>query len=125
MGENRIGVLQLQGQDAVRFAKSFYTPTMQEMMEHKALVDRINHSVSVSNTHSGFEADIEGLDLSFLDDESKPEKISATVTITVGSVDNEIFCCNGDNLVASAQIDVAVVEQFSTCHVGDTLSIAA
>ena len=124
MNENRIGALQLKGEDAIRFVNSFYRPTVQDIREHEALVERINNSISVSNTCSGFAADIDGLDLSFLDDEAKTEQIVATVRVTVCSAD-KIFCCNEEDIITMAKVEITVANNFSTCNADDTLIIAA
>lgn len=124
MNENRIGALQLRGKDAIRFANSFYHPTAQDIREHEAHAERINNSIYVSDTCSGFVADIDGLDLSFLDDEAKTEQIVATVRVAVRSAD-KIFCCNEEDIITMTKVEIVVANHFSTCNADDTLSIAA
>lgn len=67
MEATRVGTLHLSGQNAVSFFHSFFHPTEEECRQFNEIRDSIDHEVSIRVTEFGFEAEIEGLDLSFLD----------------------------------------------------------
>ena len=69
MREDRIGTLRLEGEDVTNFVNSFFNPSEEEIADHASRMGRINNSISVRKNNLGFEAEIDGLDLSFLDDD--------------------------------------------------------
>ncbi|MCI9096326.1 MAG: hypothetical protein HFI95_08985 [Lachnospiraceae bacterium] len=79
MREDRIGTLRLEGEDVTNFVNSFFYPSEEEIADHASRMGRINNSISVRKNNLGFEAEIDGLDLSFLDDETKEESLEVMV----------------------------------------------
>ena len=88
MREDRIGTLRLEGEDVTNFVNSFFNPSEEEIADHASRMGRINNSISVRKNNLGFEAEIDGLDLSFLDDETKEESLEVMVRVTVRLTDD-------------------------------------
>lgn len=64
---NKVNTLQLYGEDAYNFACSLFRPSKEAMERIKSSADAVNNIV-INRLDNGFEAEIEDLDLSFLDE---------------------------------------------------------
>lgn len=124
MREGRIGSLRLQGEDAVHFFNSFFYPSAEEIAVHEERISKINSSISVNKTDSGFEAEIDGLDLSFLEEESKEERMEVVFKVTIRLRDNS-FCSNQDKKPVYVKVSSSVNNEFDTCRANDILNVAA
>ncbi|MGN0382637.1 MAG: hypothetical protein ACI4DS_00065 [Eubacterium sp.] len=67
MNNQMIGTIRLSGQDSRDFAISLFRPTQGEIEYRAAIMDKINNCITITRNKDGFQADIEDLDLSFLD----------------------------------------------------------
>lgn len=124
MREDRVGRLRLEGEDATYFINSFFYPSAEDIAAHEARIDRINRSISVSRNDSGFEAEIDELDLSFLDDELEEEQLEIIVKVTV-QVTEDLFYSNLTSDLTQAKAGTAVNNTFSAYEAYDWLNIAA
>ena len=70
-----VGILQLKGKDAYNFAYSLFRPSKEMMERIKSSAYAIGNIV-ISKSGNGFEAEIEELDLSFLDEISNENNIT-------------------------------------------------
>lgn len=70
-------ILRLSGEDSKKFARAYFKPTNEMMNYFNNVMDQINDNIAINRNENGFEAEIEGLDLSFLDE----IKIVSTNTI--------------------------------------------
>lgn len=75
MNNGRIGTLYINGEDAVYFAKSLFHPTAEKIARHNQMIEQLNSKISIEDYQGGFHAEVDGLDLSFLD-EKKVEKVN-------------------------------------------------
>ena len=66
MGSQLIGTLKLMGDDSVYFFNSLFRPTDEEIRHHDELIKKIDNDIKIIETHDGFTAEIEDLDLSFM-----------------------------------------------------------
>lgn len=58
--------LELTGVDAIRFADSFFNPTVKQIEENRRRMKCIDSKIGIRETTRGFTAIIMGLDLGFL-----------------------------------------------------------
>lgn len=68
--------VRLTGEDAVNFANSIFRPTKEHMEDCHSRWNNIENGVHLRRTSDGYEADIDDLDLSFLDDSPKMQRVS-------------------------------------------------
>ncbi len=80
MGNQVVRTIRLSGEDAISFANSLFRPTREEIKHHREHINRINENVSIRRKTDGFEAEIEDLDLSFLDIPFNETKMNVKVT---------------------------------------------
>ena len=124
MREDRIGTLRLKGEDAVYFINAFFNPSAEEIADHEARIDRINSSISVSRNRLGFEAEVDELDLSFLDNEQKEERLEVMVRVTVHITDDWFYSDQGNGLM-QVKTGISDSDIFRECNTDDCLNIAA
>ena len=67
MSKNEINTIKLTGQDSVDFANAIYRPTKEQAEESRSRMRRINEMISIERTEGGFRANIQDLDLGFLE----------------------------------------------------------
>ena len=124
MREDRIGTLRLAGEDVTYFVYSFFNPSEEEIADHASRMGRINNSISVRKNNLGFEAEIDGLDLSFLDDETKEESLEVMVRVTVRLTD-DLFHSEWEGEMTQAKAGITVSDTFNSCEMDSWLNIAA
>ena len=89
---NKVSTLQLNGEDAYNFAHSLFRPS-------KETIERIKNShiaidnIVISRSDNGFEAEIEELDLSFLDEvpNKKDVTLETLMFINISGVVNKFY----------------------------------
>ena len=124
MREDRIGTLRLEGEDVTNFVNSFFNPSEEEIADHASRMGRINNSISVRKNNLGFEAEIDGLVLSFLDDETKEESLEVMVRVTV-RVTDDLFHSEWEGEMTQAKAGITVSDTFNSCEMDNWLNIAA
>lgn len=124
MREDRIGTLRLEGEDVANFVNSFFNPSEEEIADHASRMSRINNSISLRKNNLGFEAEIDGLDLSFLENETKEESLEVMVTVTVRAT-HDLFYSEWEGEMAQAKAGITVSDTFNACEVDNWLNIAA
>ena len=124
MREDRIGTLRLEGEDVTNFVNSFFNPSEEEIADDASRMGRINNSISVRKNNLGFEAEIDGLDLSFLDDETKEESLEVMVRVTV-RVTDDLFHSEWEGEMTQAKAGITVSDTFNSCEMDSWLNIAA
>lgn len=94
MNNQLIGTIRLSGQDAREFAKSLFRPTNEDICRRNAIIEQINNSVVITRNEDGFQAEIEGLDLSFL--EKRKSELSINIDLTVKVDSPKVVYSSGD-----------------------------
>lgn len=123
MREDRVGTLRLSGDEALDFVTSFLHPSAEEIAQYGVMRKRRDDNISINRNSKGFEADIAGLDLSFLDEDIKEEQVSITVTMAIG-IPTEYYCST--DAVMNHRVIISNSEKdFKKCKTSDLLSIAA
>lgn len=61
----------------------------EEINHRTAIINKINDSITITRNKDGFQADIEGLDLSFLDVRRKEPSINMNVTFKINVSNHE------------------------------------
>ena len=80
MGNSLVGTIRLSSEESINFVNALFRPS-QEMIEiRNRILDDVESTVVIRRTKEGFEADIDDLDLSFLDD-NESKKISMVTTV--------------------------------------------
>ena len=67
LGNNLIRPIHLSGEDAISFANSIFRPSRETLIRNSKILENIENRIKIRRISDGYEADIEGLDLSFLD----------------------------------------------------------
>lgn len=124
MSNDRIGTLHLAGEAAVGFARSFFNPSVDEIVEQEMRRNKLNSNISVRKNDSGFEAEIDGLDLSFLEEEIKEEQLVITVKLFVRPQMNIFYNSNQSERYSKVTFSPASNE-FTTCKTTEIINIAA
>lgn len=96
MEQQRIGNIKLRGNDAIRFANMFYRPTKEELLFNKIILEQIDKKIKINDIDNGYEAEIEGLDLSFLEGKKKQHSLKIKSTFTLKAPKENIFYANND-----------------------------
>ena len=77
-------MIEISGQDAVEFANSYYRPTRQEIKDFQGYMADMEKKIKLKGkTTGGFEASIEDLDLSFLDEIPIKNNISVEISYNI------------------------------------------
>lgn len=67
--ENKlIGAIKLSGIDSLNFVNALFRPSIDEIKEHINYINDIDNNIVIRKNKNGFEAEIENLDMSFMDD---------------------------------------------------------
>jgi hypothetical protein len=61
----------LSGEETVAFANSLFRPSADSIQKRQSYIDKLNDGVHITRNNNGLTADIDDLDLSFLDDRGK------------------------------------------------------
>ena len=125
MTEERIGTLVLSGLDAETFVNSLYRPTHEEIENHNRILDEINNSIIITEEQQGFTAEIDDLDLSFLDDK-KEESIIMQVTLSLLQFGQEYYKKNESWIADSVKLSTMTTLEYKseTYSSGDILFAA-
>lgn len=125
MENGRVGTLRLSGNDATNFAHSFFCPSVEEIVEQGNRRAKRNKNISLRRTDSGFSAEVDDLDLSFLE-EGKLEQISVTVTVLV-KTQRKFFDCSNISLpkIFAPIFISATKKEYTSCETSETTQIAA
>ena len=125
MTEERIGTLVLSGLDAETFVNSLYRPTHEEIENHNRILDEINNSIIITEEQQGFTAEIDDLDLSFLDDK-KEESIIMQVTLSLLQFGHEYYNKNESWIADSVKLSTMTTLEYKseTYSSGDILFAA-
>ena len=81
MQGNRVGAIHLSGEDANTFVRSLFMPTTEEIATRNQYINEVNESILIADIDHGFEANIDDLDLSFLDSNYMSVKLEIQVQI--------------------------------------------
>lgn len=92
----KVETLQLKGADAYDFACALFRPSDEMTKRTQNSLDTVNNSVSINRIENGFEAEIDGLDLSFLDEVSNKISINVNITMCVNVID-KVYNSNDSN----------------------------
>ena len=117
-------MIKISGQDAVEFANSYYRPTKEEIKHFQRYMNDIDERIKIKgNTIGGFEATIEDLDLSFLDE--MPIKNNIRVEIPYNVKKQETLYIDNNQNTAEIFIDTVKVEDYSEAENNDIQFLAA
>ncbi len=114
---NKVGTLQLHGEDAYNFAHSLFRPS-------KETIERIKNShiaidnIAISRSDNGFEAEIEELDLSFLDGvtNKKDVTIETLMCINISGVVNKFYGSDSNiDIENSVKYNSTIDNESTTC----------
>ena len=94
MNRERVGSIELHGDDAIRFAYMLYRPTEAELLYNKSILERIDNNVTIKETDNGYDAEIKDLDLSFLEEKLQCSLDNIEITWTVNIQKEEFFYSN-------------------------------
>jgi len=93
MSNSLIGTIRLSSEESINFVNALFRPS-QEMIEiRNRILDDVDSTVVIRRNEDGFEADIDDLDLSFLDD-NESKKISMVATVKLNT--SKEFCSKDD-----------------------------
>mgnify|MGYP002519598720 CR=1 FL=1 len=98
MNGERVGDIVLHGDDAIRLAYMLYRPMQEELLYNKSILERIDNNITITERDNGYDAEIEDLDLSFL--EEKPQcslNNNIEITWTVNIKKESFFYSNSSN----------------------------
>lgn len=98
MNGERVGDIVLHGDDAIRLAYMLYRPMQEALLYNKSILERIDNNITITERDNGYDAEIEDLDLSFL--EEKPQcslNNNIEITWTVNIKKESFFYSNSSN----------------------------
>lgn len=78
-----VDTIKLTGNDSINFVNSLFNPTDEEIYHHNRLIDQIDNDIKVTENQDGFEAEIDGLDLSFIDKHRSFYQITIDITLEI------------------------------------------
>ena len=112
---NKVSTLQLNGEDAYNFAHSLLRPS-------KETIERIKNShiaidnIVISRSDNGFEAEIEELDLSFLDEvpNKKDVTLETLMFINISGVVNKFYVSDSNINIANSVKYISTIDNEST-----------
>ncbi len=89
--------LRLNGEESIYFVNSIFRPSREEKSRIIERLSLINNTISINKTKRGFEATIDGLDLSFLDELNNEEDfMQIDVKFEINEMES-IFINESDN----------------------------
>lgn len=77
--------------EAIRFANILYRPTREELFYNKSIMEQIDHNITIMEKENGYDAEIEDLDLGFLEETSKNSLDGIEITWTLNIQKEEFF----------------------------------
>lgn len=87
MSNNLVGTIRLSGEESINLVNALFRPS-QEMIENRnRILDNIDSTIVIRRNRDGFEADIDDLDLSFLENNDS-RKISMMTTVKLNTSKN-------------------------------------
>ena len=112
---NKVSTLQLNGEDAYNFAHSLFRPS-------KETIERIKNShiaidnIVISRSDNGCEAEIEELDLSFLDEvpNKKDVTLETLMFINISGVVNKFYVSDSNINIANSVKYISTIDNEST-----------
>ncbi len=87
------------GDEAIRFANILYRPTREELFYNKSIMEQIDHNITIMEKENGYDAEIEDLDLGFLEETSKNNLDGIEITWTLNIQKEEFFYSSSNNEV--------------------------
>ena len=87
------------GDEAIRFANILYRPTRDELFFNKSFMEQIDHNITIMEKENGYDAEIEDLDLGFLEETSKNNLDGIEITWTLNIQKEEFFYSSSNNEV--------------------------
>ena len=87
------------GDEAIRFANILYRPTREELFYNKSIMEQIDHNITIMEKENGYDAEIEDLDLDFLEETSKNNLDGIEITWTLNIQKEEFFYSSSNNEV--------------------------
>ena len=92
------------GEEATRFANILYRPNMEELFYNKSIMEQIDHNITIMEKENGYDAEIEDLDLGFLEETSKNSLDGIEITWTLNIQKEEFFYSSSNNEVQAQMI---------------------
>lgn len=92
------------GDEAIRFANILYRPTWEELFYNKSIMEQIDHNITIMEKENGYDAEIEDLDLGFLEETSKNSLDGIEITWTLNIQKKEFFYSNSNNEVQAQMV---------------------
>ncbi len=90
--------------EAIRFANILYRPTREELFYNKSIMEQIDHNITIMEKENGYDAEIEDLDLGFLEETSKNSLAGIEITWTLNIQKEEFFYSSSNNEVQAQMI---------------------
>ena len=117
-------MIKISGQDAVEFANSYYRPTKEEIKHFQRYMNDIDERIKIKgNTIGGFEATIEDLDLSFLDEMLIKNNIRVEIPYNVKK--QETLYIDNNRSTTEMFIETVETENYSKTENNDVQYFAA
>ena len=91
-------------EEAIRFANILYRPTREELFYNKSIMEQIDHNITIMEKENGYDAEIEDLDLGFLEETSKNSLDGIEITWTLNIQKEEFFYSSSNNEVQAQMI---------------------
>lgn len=101
MINNFIGTISLSSEESINFLNTLLRPSQEILINRNKIFDDIDSSVTIKRVNDEFEADIDNLDLSFLDNDA-PKKISIITTVRLNTSDE--FCFENNSIDSATVI---------------------
>ena len=92
------------GDDATRFADMLYRPTREELLHNKSIMEQIDHNITITEKDNGYDAEIENLDLSFLEEKPQNSLDAIEITWTLNVQKEELFYSSSNNEIQAQMI---------------------
>ena len=96
MERQKNGNIKLCGSDAIHFANMFYRPTKEELLYNKTILEQIDKKIKINEIDNGYEAEIEDLDLSFLEEKKTQHSLNIKSTFILKTSKENIFYANSN-----------------------------
>lgn len=94
----------LTGEDALRFAYSFYRPSADDIKLNRERIESINNNISINRTDYGFEAVVKDVDMSFLNEISSDNKVSIETVFQI-DYNSSLISSDENNNISTIKIN--------------------
>lgn len=122
--ENRlVGAIKLSGRDSLNFVNALFRPSIDEIKEHINYINDIDNNIVIRKNKNGFEAEIENLDMSFMDNDiiDNTINIDSELKITVCEDYNDVK----SSCIISSNINIEVNHEYKIAEDSIYLTWAA